>query len=312
MSKQLTLFGKRAIPRPYFSKPTTNYEKFVNKRWVEKGGDFGMKKDFLDFVLKEWGKIQDDSDALEKYISKEEPPVKIYRKSFLLPTTVSTPTVISSPASTSSTPDPIIISTETPRSPAVLTLNVPNRRSADEEAILESREHYLKSHLLALIKSFFTDIEFYKHDDFFTDHVLNDEGLIKTMTSVSYDWTTYSGLKKMYISQIKFEKRSRLREGFVNISEKCNLLRENLTEISKSTISPTIVASLISIQYLKKAEQIKHFIVNLGIIQTKISDKNFLSNLRRRLKQQGNQDISRGADELPSCVSYNNTKLKLI
>ena len=147
MSKQLTLFGKRAIPRPYFSKPITNYEKFVNKRWVEKGGGgggggFGMKKDF---VLKEWGKIQDDSDALEKYISKEEPPVKIYRKSFLLPTTVSTPTVTSSPASTSPTPEPIIISTETPRSPALLTLNVPNRRSADEEAILESREHYLKS-----------------------------------------------------------------------------------------------------------------------------------------------------------------------
>ena len=102
--------------------------------------------------------------------------------------------------------------------------------------------------------------------------MLSDEGLIKTLTSVSYDWATYSGLKKMYISQTKFEKKER----FVNISEKCNLLRENLTEISKSTISPTIVASLISIQYLKKADQIKHFIVNLGIIQTKISDKNFL------------------------------------
>ena len=92
-------------------------------------------------------------------------------------------------------------------------MNVPNQRSADEEAVLESREHYLKSHELALIKYFFTDIEFYKHDDFFRDDqsTISDEGLIKTMTSVSYDWATSSDLEKCI--KVKFVE-------FVNISEK--------------------------------------------------------------------------------------------
>ena len=82
-----------------------------------------------------------------------------------------------------------------------------------------------------------------------------------------------------------------------------------MTEITESTISPNMVASLISIQYSKKADKIKQLIVNLGIFQTKISNRNFLTNLHRRLNQQENQDRSRGADELPRCVSYDNIKL---
>lgn len=35
MSKQLTLFWKRALPEPYFKDPKTIYERDVNRKWLE-------------------------------------------------------------------------------------------------------------------------------------------------------------------------------------------------------------------------------------------------------------------------------------
>ena len=69
-------------------------------------------------------------------------------------------------------------------------------------------------------------------------------------------------------------------------------------------------AALISETFLKKADKIKNLIMFLGMIQTKISEKKVLSDLRRRVKQEGNQDpLARNPGELPRCICYNNSKL---
>ena len=53
MSKQLTLFGNTAKVVPSFKNAQIGYQKFVKKQWKEKHGKFGIKNDFLSYVLKE-------------------------------------------------------------------------------------------------------------------------------------------------------------------------------------------------------------------------------------------------------------------
>ena len=66
MSKQITLFGKISHIEPYFKAPKTDYERFV----------------FLSVVLKDWEMIQNDPDAIKKYIEELPPPSKRIQTSF--------------------------------------------------------------------------------------------------------------------------------------------------------------------------------------------------------------------------------------
>jgi hypothetical protein len=58
MSKQLTLFGKRAVLASYFTNPINDYQRFVNKKWNEASEKFDRKQDFLQFALVEWEKVK--------------------------------------------------------------------------------------------------------------------------------------------------------------------------------------------------------------------------------------------------------------
>ena len=149
MSKQLTLFGKRAVPSAYFKNPSNDYELFVNKKWVESSEKFGRKQDFLAFAIVEWEKIKNDKVNLAKYLENEQSSCskKVYRPNFLQPPTVSSisrsnnPFILSIPAKTSrnqtTAPLPTVKTGE--------TLNVPT----------SCRESYLVSQEFRMINIFF-------------------------------------------------------------------------------------------------------------------------------------------------------------
>ena len=64
MSKQLTLFGRRALPKPYFKGPKTVYEKYGNRKWLDSHERLGRKQYFLVSVTKDWEVIKNDEKAL--------------------------------------------------------------------------------------------------------------------------------------------------------------------------------------------------------------------------------------------------------
>lgn len=73
----------------------------------------------------------------------------------------------------------------------------------------------------------------------------------------------------------------------------------------------TMTASLISQTYLKKLEVIKNLVFKAGQLNMKLIDKNILSDLCHRIKQDGSKltVTSRKADKLHKCFCFNNTNL---
>ena len=84
MSKQLTLFGKRASVEAYFKDSKNDYERFVNRKWEEMHEKFGRKQDFLKAVLKDWDIVKNNPSAVKKYLENCPPTSKkIARSSFV-------------------------------------------------------------------------------------------------------------------------------------------------------------------------------------------------------------------------------------
>ena len=54
MSRQLSLFGKPVQVNSYFRNPVSEYEKFINKHWNEKGHVYATKQKFMEFANKQW------------------------------------------------------------------------------------------------------------------------------------------------------------------------------------------------------------------------------------------------------------------
>ena len=146
MSKQLTLFGKRASAGKYFKDPKNDYERFVNEKWEENFKKYGRKQDFLHAFFKELDDIKDNAGAGKTYLKTCPAPAKILRSSFVYRTiitksftTSATNPLTTKPATT--TPSPPLSSTFTfePPSDRVESV-VPNFPSK-----LSCRDQYLKS-----------------------------------------------------------------------------------------------------------------------------------------------------------------------
>ena len=54
MSHQLSLFGKPVGVNSYFLNPVSEYEKFINKHWNEKGNIYATKQKFVELANKQW------------------------------------------------------------------------------------------------------------------------------------------------------------------------------------------------------------------------------------------------------------------
>ena len=53
MSHQLSLFGKPVGVNSYFRNPVSEYEKFIDKHWYEKGHVYATKQKFMELTNKQ-------------------------------------------------------------------------------------------------------------------------------------------------------------------------------------------------------------------------------------------------------------------
>ena len=301
MSKQLTLFGKRASVEAYFKDPKNDYECFVNRKWEEMHEKFGRKQDFLKAVLKDWDIIKNDPSAVKKYLENCPPTSKkIARSSFVnLISKSPVSTAFAKNVNSRSTSPPLKSTCTFSCQPTISTLNVPNDPS--------DHAQYVESHELELIKTFMVEIDFNEHNTFFTDDILNDKSLLKTLASLSYAWNSFSPLKKLYMAFSQKACKTNLKARLQEIDSVCSQLVALLKQCSELKTIPSMTASLISQTYLKKLEVIKELVFKVGQLHMKVADKNILIDQTRDGRKFNL--TSRKPDELHECFCYNNTYL---
>ena len=136
-----------------------------------------------------------------------------------------------------------------------------------------SHENFLNSHELTMVKSFFSDVGFQDHKALFTEEILSDTSLMKTLASVAYSWNNFTTFRKIYNSQAKYDCKSNLKSEIKEIDVKCCELVIILKEICNLKPHPSMQALMLSKTYLRKADKIKQFICLLANIQTNVTEK---------------------------------------
>ena len=141
-----------------------------------------------------------------------------------------------------------------------------------------------------------TDIGFIEREEFFTDNIISNQSLMKTLASLSYLWNIFPFLKKSYKESSQKPRKSELKEKLQEVDSLC----KELVDLLKSRLQHSMMnVSLLSQTYIQKL---------IGQLNVKITDRILLANLRCCIKQHQEKklnSINRKPDELQECFCYN-------
>ncbi|CAB3978472.1 Hypothetical predicted protein [Paramuricea clavata] len=301
MSKQLTLSGISFKPKPYFKNASTLYEKFINKNWSKRHYCFKTKQEFIKNALHEWDKIRHNENAVNEYLAQSE-STKNTSKPFFQK--------LSCKADSQHKEDTILPSIHHPvkkKSESTdLLENAPTN--------IESRENYLKSHELKMVKKFLDEIGS-QSSEFLAPDVLADESFMKFLTSLMYSWNTFFTLRSSYKDMGKYIRKSALNFMLEAIEVGVQNFKADIKTVVDIKCLSGMSATLLSQSYLKRAEALKNIILSGSKLNMLISDKSLLNSLTRRIKQQEQNKNSftmlttRLPSELVSCFCVNSSTL---
>ena len=162
----------------------------MNKSW-QLSRKYGRKQDFLSAVLKEWERTKNDKKALADYIEQDTLPAKQIRSSFIrhIPTTTS--------SAKGKPSNPLLASTC-----SILSNSVPCQSPASTipklPVELMERESYLKSNEHQLVVQSLSEIGTKNLDNLFTDDVMDDQSLMRTLASSAYSWNAFNSMRATY------------------------------------------------------------------------------------------------------------------
>ena len=195
MAAQLTLFGKVSKVAPYLKVAKDEYQKFVNKSWEINYQKYATKQEFIKFALKEWTKIRETPKALQDFMDRTPPPPPKRFRSLLTP---------NSPIATVNPPLANLHSASISHSEKLInestTANISSSHPSNSEKIpnvptsILSREEYLNANENHLIWNVLSKIGAKNLEDFFTDEVISDQSLMKTLASFAYSVDTFGFL----------------------------------------------------------------------------------------------------------------------
>ena len=128
-----------------------------------------------------------------------------------------------------------------------------------------------------------------------------------------YEWDKFSELKTQYEGGKARVRETQLSSKLVEIDASIEQIKLLLEEICSMSSKKTLNTYEMSQSYLKKANLITETIVALGALKKMIINHDFLTSLRRRLKQQNdvtNKSFVRSENELLNFFCESDTKLK--
>ena len=148
------------------------------------------------------------------------------------------------------------------------------------------------------LKTFFTQIPF---TNFFTKDVKNDQKLLDCFKTYVYEWHKFSEIKTQYEGGKTRDRETQLSSKLVEIDASIEQIKLLLEEICSMSPKKTLSTYEMSQSYLKKANMITETSVALGALKKVVTNRDFLTSLRRRLKQQNdvtNKLFARSENEL--------------
>ena len=128
-----------------------------------------------------------------------------------------------------------------------------------------------------------------------------------------YEWDKFSELKTQYEGGKARDRETQLSSKLVEIDASIEQIKLLLEEICSMSPKKTLSTYEMSQSYLKKANMITETSVALGALKKVVTNRDFLTSLRRRLKQQNdvtNKSCVRSENELLNFFCENDTKLK--
>ena len=128
-----------------------------------------------------------------------------------------------------------------------------------------------------------------------------------------YEWDKFSELKTQYEGGKARVRETQLSSKLVEIDASIEQIKLLLEEICSMSPKKTLSTYEMSQSYLKKANMITETSVALGALKKVVTNRDFLTSLRRRLKQQNdvtNKSFVRSENELLNFFCENDTKLK--
>ena len=149
MSRQLSLFGKPVRVNSYFRNPVSEYEKFINKHWNEKGHVYATKQKFMEFANKQWK--QSSKEKRENFMKTAMKPSSEKVTSFFKPFSKFQPNPSGSEKKenqASEKPSAEQSSSEPSKQPQV---------AANEFSDLNNREKFLQCKEKLMISTLFSD-----------------------------------------------------------------------------------------------------------------------------------------------------------
>ena len=186
-----------------------------------------------------------------------------------------------------------------------------SQTSNANEAIY-NRETFLNEKEMEQLKTFFTQMEI-PFTNFFTEDVKNDQKLLDCFKTFAYEWDKFSELKTQYEGGKARDRETQLSSKLVEIDASIEQIKLLLEEICSMSPKKTLSTYEMSQSYLKKANMITETSVALGALKKVVTNRDFLTSLRRRLKQQNddtNKSFVRSENELLNFFCESDTKLK--
>jgi len=195
---QLHASSKSSMLSPYFAKPSSSYEKFVNKKWAERNDIFETKKKFIKRTIQQWKTLDQIQRAEYLTAPVQERPrnnIKSFFKAVPKPKPIETSSSNLS-ESNSSKPNNGTQTTSL-LNPQPFTSNSPSVSSqvftSNSHSALENREQFLSSKEDLLIKEFLIDIGFQGR---FEDVCFKDPQFRQAISKLSYDWKEFTYLRE--------------------------------------------------------------------------------------------------------------------
>ena len=187
----------------YFNSPSTTFEKYVNKKWVERRDIFESKQNFIKCTSQEWK--ASSPEERQSFLSASQPNVhpmsikNFFKSSSTKRTNQASKQKDQNPPMTSGTTSEDIFSDK-----SIPSIQI--ELTANSSSAVGCRETFLTSKEPVLIKKMFSEICFDSTASL-EGILLNDKNVMQTITKLSYDWNFFFELKAEYLAGCLFTKK---------------------------------------------------------------------------------------------------------
>ena len=281
----------------YFKNPSTLYEHFINKKWIERTNVFQSKQSFIKTAIESWNNSTDEESL--KYLSQKAVPKN--RRSitrFFAPKKKTSQT-----------------SEEVPnekKSSSFSKSSCATTKTTNAFCANEQREKFLSDKELTMLITFLKEIGVDSGKFLINDDLVNNKSLMEIFKKICYSWKSFNDLKMSHKYAQQIEKSSSLKEKLETVSDNTKDVVEVFKEILDIRPMSGMDTFALSQTFIHKTKLVTTLFSHLSTLLTNISENILLQALRRRVKQQKwttEKVFVRTNNELTNFACENDTRL---